>query len=236
VSQPNIEEQGMLPSIGAFFLEVLFQPIIKMDPTWTKNVAPLTGAVIELELFDLPFHLYFMPHSSGMIIQASFPDKSDVKISGPVSGFIQLIQARRKHETLVGSSVQFAGNVAIGQHFEKLLASLRPQWEEQLSRLMGDPLTQTLIGLGQNLSTLFSQTTQTLQTNTKDYFQEEARFTPAAIEVQNFSDDVANLRSDVSRIEAKIKRLQSQKPLVQKSVNPSSNVIPMENHPMENQP
>ncbi len=212
----------VVPTLAATMLEGVLGQLIKMDPYWSVHAKALSAQVIELELTDLPFHHYFLPSESGLVVQSSFPGKADVRISGSASGFIQLIQARRKGETLIGSDVQFEGDVAVGQGFEKLMASLNPLWEETFSRVAGDPLAHGASQLLNSLGDFFSHSMGSLAKNTKDYIQEEARFSPAAIEIQNFSDDIGVLRSDFSRLEARFRRLNSNQKREKKSTNKES--------------
>lgn len=197
----------VVPTIAVSLLEGLLSRLIAMDPNWPVNAQSLSGQVIELELTDPGIHLFFLPSTKGMIIQSSFAGKANVRISGSISGFLKLIQARRKGETVIGGDVRFEGDVAAGQQFEQLMASLSPEWEESLSRLVGDPIAHQASIFAKELGNYLNQAVDTIGQNAKDYVQEEARFSPAPIEVENFSTDVAELRSDLARLEAKVRRL-----------------------------
>ncbi len=197
----------VVPTIAVSLLEGLLSRLITMDPNWPGNAQTISGQVIELELTDLSIRLFFLPSTKGMVVQSSFADKANVRISGSLSGFLKLIQARRKGETLIGGDVRFEGDVAAGQQFEKLMASLSPEWEESLSRLVGDPIAHQASQFAKELGNYLTQATDLIRQNTKDYVQEEARFSPAVIEVENFSTDVAELRSDLARLEARVRRL-----------------------------
>ncbi len=209
----------ILSTVGCNLLEVALGQATAMDPDWKQKVALLQGKVIAFEITDFSTTLLFLPGEEGVFVRpqtVSDTDNSqinesvDVIITGSIRGFLKLMDARRKGLQVIGGEVKFSGDVAVGQNFEKLLASLSPEWEESLSRLFGDPITRQVIDTAESIKKSLRQILQNFSENTQDYIQEEAQLLPAKIEAENFAEDNASLRADVARMEARVRRLNNQ--------------------------
>ncbi len=119
---------------------------------------------------------------------------------------------------MIGGDVSFAGDIAVGQNFEQLLASLSPEWEETLSRMFGDLLSRKIIDSAAEMKIEFKKQLSNFLTNTQDYIQEESRLSPAKMEMDVFFTKTVTLRSDVARLEARIKRLNSNNAAAQQEI------------------
>ncbi len=211
----------VVDTIVVSLLETALGLVVNRDPDWKQKVQPLLGKVIELELTDFSKSVYFLPTEEGILVQSEFqtasdkdPDDSvDVSIRGSIAGFLEMLEARRKGEKVIGGDVKFEGNVGVGQEFEILLSSLSPEWEESMSHWVGDPMARKITEVNQDLGKYLRKSLETIRENTTDYIQHEAQLSPAPIEVENFKSDVANLRSDVARMEARIKHIEKHQPL-----------------------
>jgi len=204
-----------LDTIVVTVVENALALVVNRDPDWKSKVEPLRGKVIELELTDFSKSLYFLPTTEGILVQSEFKSSPeaqqiDVSIRGSISGFLEMLDARRKGEKVIGGDVKFEGNVGVGQEFEILLSSLAPEWEESLSHLVGDPMARKVTEINIELGKYLRQALSTISENTTDYIQHEAQLSPAPIEVENFKSDVSQLRSDIARMEARVKLLQKQ--------------------------
>jgi ubiquinone biosynthesis protein UbiJ len=204
-----------LDTVLVTVVETALSVVVNRDPDWQSKVAPLQGKVIQLELTDFAKSLYFLPTSESILVQSEFqasPENKhiDVSIRGSIAGFLGMLEARRKGEKVIGGDVKFEGNVGVGQEFEILLSSLSPEWEESLSRVVGDPMARKITEINIELGKYLRQAVSTISENTTDYIQHEAQLSPAPIEIENFKNDVSDLRSDLARMEARVKQIQKQ--------------------------
>lgn len=209
----------LLTTVGCNLLEVALLQATAMDPDWKQKVALLDGKVIALEITDFTTTLLFLPSEQGLFVRPKTVSESDnnqkneamdVIIRGSIRGFFQLMEARRKGLQIIGGEVIFSGDVAVGQNFEQLLASLSPEWEESLSRLFGDPVSREIVDTSTRIKQGFQQIYEDVRANVQDYIQEEAALSPTKIEIENFAEDNAGLRADTARMEARIKRIKAQ--------------------------
>jgi ubiquinone biosynthesis protein UbiJ len=209
-----------LDTVLVSVVETALAVVISRDTEWKNKVQPVIGTVIELELTDFSKSLFFLPTAEGILVQNQFQSSVedgaesntvDVAIRGSISGFLKMLDARRKGEKVIGGDVKFEGDIGVGQQFEILMASLSPEWEESLSKIVGDPVARKISETTEELGKYLKKALKTIGENTGDYIHHEAQLSPPQIEVQNFTEDVGGLRSDLARLEARVRRLQKTK-------------------------
>jgi ubiquinone biosynthesis protein UbiJ len=99
------------------------------------------------------------------------------------------------------------GQTDLAQELGELLGGIEVDWEEQLSRLVGDPVAHQ-VGSGLRSAGRWGRhSAETLTQNLGEYLQEEARLLPSRNEVAAFLDDIDRLRDDVERLAARIARI-----------------------------
>jgi ubiquinone biosynthesis protein UbiJ len=104
--------------------------------------------------------------------------------------------------------VQICGDAEIAARYRDLLELARPDWEEELSRLIGDlPARRLSLAARAALSWArgFARTTGA---NVAEYLQEESRALVSKPEVEEFLAKVDELRETADRVEARLARLE----------------------------
>jgi len=109
------------------------------------------------------------------------------------------------------NDMELRGDVAYAQRFHAILRALEFDWEEQLSRLVGDVAAHQIGNLARGALSWGSQAAESLSRATTDYLQEEARDLPAPAEVERFMEGVDKLRGDCDRLAARVARLERSK-------------------------
>ena len=88
----------------------------------------------------------------------------------------------------------------------ELLDWARPDWEEELSRHVGDVAAHQLGNLVRGGLAWMQQAADTLTRDAGEYLKEESRDLPTRYEVDRFLDDVDRLAADLGRAEARVAR------------------------------
>ena len=91
--------------------------------------------------------------------------------------------------------------------FRRLLVAARPDWEEELSQIIGDVAAHQVGNFFRNFGQWTRQTGDTVARNFGEFLSEESRDVPTDWEVEKFCSDVDTLRDDVDRLLARIDRL-----------------------------
>jgi ubiquinone biosynthesis protein UbiJ len=134
---------------------------------------------------------------------------ADAVIAGPPFALLGLF-ARREHSSAARGSerVQVSGDAAIAARYRELLELARPDWEEELSRLIGD-LPARRVSLAARAALSWARGfAGTARANVAEYLQEESRTLVSKPEVLEFLGQVDELRETADRVEARIARLE----------------------------
>lgn len=195
------------PSPPVAWLEALVNSLLRADPASLERLAAMDGQLILLEVLGPGLKLYCAPGPDGLSMSLDAGREPDCALRGTPLGFARLGLGERPAEGLFQGAVEMRGDPEVGERFRAVLADLDLDWEEQLSKVAGDPLAHQ-IGQGVRAwSAWGSRAHQTLAENLKEYLQEEARLLPTPWEVEEFAAAVDILRDDAERLAARIERL-----------------------------
>lgn len=100
------------------------------------------------------------------------------------------------------------GDAAFGATLRHLAHNLRWDFEEDLSRLVGDVAAHRGAALLRSLAHLPRETAGRLGAAGAEFVTEEARLLPPRAEVQAWMSEVDRLRDHVARLEARLARLE----------------------------
>lgn len=208
----------------AFGLEKALNQYLHLDPDMAPKLAELDGKAIAVELAVTPLGwsgpvltLYFLPTGTAVRVTDQFAGAPDVVVRATPLALAG--QLRRGNQSF-DAGVEIQGDVHIGKAFQDLLSRVDIDWEEQLSRVVGDTAAHQIGNLARGLRTWGRRSLDTLLKNTAEYFQEEARDLPSSGAMADFLDAVDTLRSDTDRLEARIRRLQQSLPASEPAAPP----------------
>jgi ubiquinone biosynthesis protein UbiJ len=97
----------------------------------------------------------------------------------------------------------------VAQRFRDLLAETRPDFEEELSRVVGDVAARRVANFARDLIDWGRRTSGSFAGTVAEYLQEEGRDLPTRTEVEEFLAGVDRLRDDSERLEARLASLES---------------------------
>jgi ubiquinone biosynthesis accessory factor UbiJ len=134
---------------------------------------------------------------------------ADAVIAGPPFALLDLFARRGDGSAPRGAErVHISGDAEIAARYRELLELARPDWEEELSRLIGDlPARRASLAARAALSWARGFA-RSAQANVAEYLQEESRALVSKPEVEEFLGQVDALRETADRVEARIARLE----------------------------
>ncbi len=177
--------------------------LLALDAQAVARCAELQGSVIAVELTDLERTLYLHPGGWGLRLSLQQPAcEVDATIRGRVVSLINLATEQDKISTSIQQRIEISGNTAVAQKFQKLLVEIDIDWEELLSRYVGDTMAFR-IGQGLRKTRDWMQlNVESFSASGREYLQEEVRSLPSGAEYRRFQQQVTDLRHDVDRLEA----------------------------------
>ena len=135
--------------------------------------------------------------------------RADALVSGSAVALMELFAGRLgKAAARNGERVDIRGDAEIAARYRELLALSRPDWEEELSRVVGDLPARRLSLAAQSAVSWLRKSARTTARNLAEYLQEESRDLVSAPELEEFVADVDTLRETADRVEARLRRIE----------------------------
>jgi ubiquinone biosynthesis protein UbiJ len=191
------------PAVIAAGLEAALNPVLRLDPDLRSRLAALEGKVIAIEPEGLGLTLYLLPGVTGVRVLDQYAGEPTVRIRGAP---LALARQWRGRGTSSGD-MTIEGDAAVGREFQIALAHLDIDWEEQLSRLLGDAAAHQVGRFWRGFRTWGQRAGDTLRRDGGEYLQRELRVLPPHLAVEQFLSAVDALREDTDRLAARIERL-----------------------------
>ena len=131
----------------------------------------------------------------------------DARISG--SPFALLALARNgPAQASTSARATVSGDAEIANLYRQLFAAARPDFEEELSRLVGDLPARRLSQFAQRAACWMRRTHRTVGDNIAEYLQEESRDLVNRYELAEFLRGVDTVRETADRVDARLSRLE----------------------------
>lgn len=200
-----------VPQILIATIENAFNRLLSLDPESATQLAAMEGRIVCLHIEGLNIKLYIFPAIDDIMILDEFDGDADTTISGTPVALAKLGLANDSQSEMFVGDVTITGDLKLGRQFNYLLASLDIDWEEQLSKVVGDMAAHTLSNLSQNIFSWKKRNRNSMKMNMSEYLQEEIHYLPSQSETNEFLSGVDRLRNDVSRLEARLKKLEENK-------------------------
>ena len=192
----------------------LFQPI---ESLLNRNVAGSTrarelvgrleGRSLEVRATPTPLAIRFRVSDGRVSVSGGGEGEPDAVIEGtPLS--LATLAGPQPEDRLPRGEVPISGDAETAQSLQKLFKATRPDFEEELSRLVGDPVAHHVANAARSMLEFGRRAAGTFARNMGEYLTEESRDLPARPEVEDWITQVDRLREDADRLEARLALLE----------------------------
>jgi len=168
-----------------------------------KLCEELEGKIISINIKNTSHHFDLIIKSKEFQLHP-IPNEFHVQISGSLLSFVNFARKDSK-DAIIDGSINFDGDVGVGQKYQKLIGLLKPDIEEELSHFVGDIMANNISSFARATKSWAINSKNIFDENIAEYLQEEIRIMPNKFEFNNFSKKISELRDDVERIEIRIK-------------------------------
>lgn len=183
--------------------------ILRLDPENLKRLGGFEGKVIALAPALAPGPtLYVRPSAEGFYLLTTYDGDADVTLRGTLPAFVRLAAGGSAAELMATTELTVEGDLDLGRRFQRFLAGIHIDWEEQAARVIGDIAAHKLGNVARDLTAWRRHATQALSADITEYLQEESRVLAPSTRVDTFLRAVDQLRADADRLEARIRHLQ----------------------------
>jgi ubiquinone biosynthesis protein UbiJ len=171
----------------------------------------LEGRSLAVHVEGLPLDVLATVSSGQVALSNAAAESADATVTGTALTLLSLIGADARVR-LRSSAVTIDGDAEIAEAFQELLHAARPDFEEELSRHIGDVAAHQVGNLVRGFTGWGRKAAATLATNVGEYLQEEGRDLVTRTEMDEFLAEVDQLREAADRLEARMARLARRSP------------------------
>jgi ubiquinone biosynthesis protein UbiJ len=191
-------------------LETAINQALKTDLQTLARLQELQNKKIKLDITDWNCAFFIIPQHHGIELRAKISGAPDTIITGKLNNLVHIGLSSNKKEAMRQHQIQFSGDGHTGIAMQQMLSHIDIDWEEQLSRLVGDtPATFISKGL-QSALNIGKSIVESIRRNTEEYIHHEAKLCPRPEDLESFYQHIATLRNDVDRLEAKLNLIKRQ--------------------------
>lgn len=198
------------PPVITWLAEEAVNRVLRMDPRALDQLATLDGKVIAIQYRDEhgnELTRYILPFGGGLRIRREYDGRADVTIGGNLPVYMQMLFKDAMPQSIVNADMQIRGDIDLGQKFKKILEAVEPDFEEALSRHIGDMAAHRVGRMLRGWQEFKSRAGRKFEQDFAEYAQEEARLAPFKNEVDGFLDAVDDMRDRVDRIERRLRAM-----------------------------
>jgi ubiquinone biosynthesis protein UbiJ len=174
-------------------------------------VRQLDGKVLSLTAQGTPLALFFLAHGGEIRIVTRHEGATDASLSGTPLALLTLAGPEAEN-SLRGRNVRIEGDAEVAQKFRDLLKQAQPDFEEELSRVIGDVATHQVAQAARGFLDWGRKASSAFAANVSEYLQEEGRDLPTRVELEEFLAGIDDLRESTDRLEARLARLEARRP------------------------
>jgi ubiquinone biosynthesis protein UbiJ len=193
-----------LPEPLLSLLEHLANRLLDMDPERRLELAAIAGKAIAIEFRKPDARIILLPRTDGVDLAAAHEGPVHVTIRGTPRDMLAYLAGAAPG---AGDGLEIAGDVAAAERLQDLLKSLDPDWEESLSRWVGDTAARKLGNFLRSAGSWIRGAARSTLDDAQEYLRFETRAVPEPDEVGMFVEAVDRLRDDVERLRARLERL-----------------------------
>jgi ubiquinone biosynthesis accessory factor UbiJ len=171
----------------------------------TRRCRALEGATFRIELEGVGLGMTLLSRD-GRIAPSENPE-ADARLSG-TPGALARLAATGDEALLRSRAVRISGDPLIARDFRDLIAIAAPDFEEELSRYVGDIAARQVGNLVRGVAGWGLDAADRMSRTLAEYLQEESRDVPARAEMEAFLDGVDEAAGALARVEARVRQLE----------------------------
>ena len=198
-----------LPASLLAIIEAALNAYLRLDGEAFSKSSSLQNKVIQLHIKGLDIDLYSLVGSEDIQVLGEYAGVPDAAISGSLASLVRLSRSDDSASVMLESDVEITGDMRAAEGFSRLLSESSIDWEELLSKIIGDIPANQAGNTVRKSNEWVAETVDAMQNNVAEYLSEESRVVAAKAEVNGFMEAVDDLRMVADRLEARIKLIET---------------------------
>ncbi len=201
-----------LKLVGATFSDALAKAInqgANASPAIREVLDQFEGKSIRFELTDFNYQFVLRVEGQTVLIDSESNIPEDVAVQTTLPVLVKLL-ARGKLDPTILQEVKIVGDVHLIQQFYQIFTNLEFDWEDELSKRIGDIPARQAGNLFRWGKAQASEFRETLQERTRETLVDEHYLVPDHRRIETFVNDVDSLQAKIDRLEKRVERLERQ--------------------------
>lgn len=193
--------------------DVLLRPLEKFlnrglaqSTTAQALAAGLEGRTLRLTVEGTPVDLHLAVSGGRFALMRPGQEPADAALAATPIAFARLLK-RAPEDAVRSGDVSMSGDAEIAGRFQELLHYATPDLEDELARLVGDPIAHEVGSAVRAFGAWSRSAGDSVARNVSEYLQEESAILPSPAEIREAARRIDELVNDVDRAEARIRRL-----------------------------
>ncbi len=179
----------------------ILQHLISQNSWANTMLQPFAGKSVQFNISLINTTLVIL--ENGSLAIAGETNTPDAIVTIPPSLLLRLI-AKDESAKL---KINIEGDTHLAAELAKVLANMRWDYEDDLSKLIGDIPANKMGEFSRQTTKTIKDTTTNLAEMLSEYWQEETPMIAKKRHIEEFNAGVDNLRADVARFEKKLQKL-----------------------------
>ena len=194
--------------IIASVLERALNATLAMDPASVQLLAKLDGRVIAMNIESIDGSFYLLPHRERVTIEINHDQNPDIVIKGGLLAYVRSATASVRGSANPDQLLEISGDAHSVAVLRDFFRSLQPDFEEQLSSLVGDMPARQAGNQIRSFAEWAEQVGQSIAVNTGEYLTEEKQLLVARPRIDRFLIAVDQLQNDTERLASRLGTLE----------------------------
>ena len=162
--------------------------------------------VLALYVANPAFSVYLRVTDSGLDLMDDYESEPNASVGGTLVALSKMVQSDAE-KTIRQQGIIIEGDAGFAQAMQSLFGELRPDPEEELSKLVGDVAAHQVGRAVSGVMTWSMNAFEAMSQNFGEFVSEESRDVPTRYEAELFMREVDELRNDVDRMIARFNKL-----------------------------
>ncbi|OGO97287.1 MAG: hypothetical protein A3F41_01755 [Coxiella sp. RIFCSPHIGHO2_12_FULL_44_14] len=192
-------------------LETALNAYLELDPATLGRLSHLQGKTIQFVIEDWRLEFFIIPSAMGIELHSKIDSQPSTVVTGRLNALLRTALAKGSNTALFENQIRIEGDLHTGETIRAILSNIDIDWEEQLSKMVGDIAAHKIGSAANRLKSAFTTGCNTLEKNLKEFLHMELRALPTPDEVNHFFNEVTHLRHAVERLEARMHRFETER-------------------------
>lgn len=198
----------LLQQAAHLLIEPAINQLLAYDNTSSKKLAKLEGKGFGICLTDLNVEIQLRVLQQKLILSSNL-EGCDCLVKAKVSQLQSLSDASQITKMIKSDDLELEGDLQIAQGFSNLLMDNEIDWQEILSKYLGDAMAHRVYRTANNLQTLIKRKLIDADYTVASGLTDELRVVPDAVEVEHFIQEVDDLTGNVEKLQAAVEKLKA---------------------------